>query len=254
MSGAARSLALAGRHALVAGGNAAIAQALAADGARVTLLGREAALLAALGAAAPQRILAVETGLDDAAELARAIGKARARFGAISILVNNADSWAQGPCVATDLTPWRDAIEARLAEVVACTEAALPDMLAADWGRVVTIAGAPGLRGFAADAAHRAAAHGLVGFTRALARLLAGTGVRANAVYAPGPATEPPPRRRAPARPRLVTGAPEPRIAAPAPTALGAPRAVALADRVRWLCGPDAADLNGAALPGEHGA
>ena len=63
-----------------------------------------------------------------------------------------------------------------------CCQAALPDLLAAGRGRIVTIASMAGLHGFAYAAPYIAAKHGAVGLTRALAAEFAKTPLRVNAV------------------------------------------------------------------------
>ncbi|HEU0134382.1 MAG TPA: SDR family oxidoreductase, partial [Allosphingosinicella sp.] len=63
-----------------------------------------------------------------------------------------------------------------------CCQAALPDLLAAPAGRIVTIASMAGLHGFAYAAPYIAAKHGAVGLTRALAAEFAATRLRVNAV------------------------------------------------------------------------
>jgi NAD(P)-dependent dehydrogenase (short-subunit alcohol dehydrogenase family) len=63
-----------------------------------------------------------------------------------------------------------------------CTQAALPGMLAAGWGRIVNIASTAGLVGYGYVTAYCAAKHGVIGLTRALALEVATKGVTVNAV------------------------------------------------------------------------
>jgi NAD(P)-dependent dehydrogenase (short-subunit alcohol dehydrogenase family) len=63
-----------------------------------------------------------------------------------------------------------------------CCQAALPDLLAAPAGRIVTIASMAGLHGFAYASPYIAAKHGAVGLTRALAAEYAQSNLRVNAV------------------------------------------------------------------------
>jgi NAD(P)-dependent dehydrogenase (short-subunit alcohol dehydrogenase family) len=63
-----------------------------------------------------------------------------------------------------------------------CCQAALPDLLAAEAGRIVTIASMAGLHGFAYASPYIAAKHGAVGLTRALAAEYAKTNLRVNAL------------------------------------------------------------------------
>nr|MDQ6941781.1 SDR family NAD(P)-dependent oxidoreductase [Candidatus Eremiobacteraeota bacterium] len=85
---------LAGKHALVTGGGrgigAAIATALAADGARLTLIGRDRDVLAEHAGTLPERAEAhiVVADVTDAAEIAEAFVHVRKRHGEVEILVN----------------------------------------------------------------------------------------------------------------------------------------------------------------------
>jgi NAD(P)-dependent dehydrogenase (short-subunit alcohol dehydrogenase family) len=63
-----------------------------------------------------------------------------------------------------------------------CTQAALPGMLAAGWGRIINIASTAGLVGYGYVTAYCAAKHGVIGLTRALALEVATKGVTVNAV------------------------------------------------------------------------
>ena len=77
---------------------------------------------------------------------------------------------------------WRRTMAVNLDALLYCCQAALPDLLAAEAGRIVTIASTAGLKGYAYTAPYVAAKHGAVGLTRALAAELARTNVTANAV------------------------------------------------------------------------
>jgi NAD(P)-dependent dehydrogenase (short-subunit alcohol dehydrogenase family) len=168
---------LTGQHAIVTGGGtgigAAIAEALEAEGAAVSRLGRR---LAALG---PNGIAADVT---DRAQLDAAFAAARAARGPISILVNNAGASKGVPFAKVTEQLWREMLAVNLDGVFHCCQSALPDLLAARAGRIVTIASIAGLRGFAYASPYIVAKHGAVGLTRALAADYAGTRLRVNAV------------------------------------------------------------------------
>ncbi len=181
---------LAGRHALVTGGNrgigAAIAERLAALGAKLTLLARDQASLDdAASKIASEHGVEVATAVADVTEraaLERAFGVAREANGEIEILVNNAGAATSAPFKRTDSELWQTMIDVNLNSVFHCTGLALPAMLKAGYGRIVNVASTAGLTGYAYVTAYCAAKHGVVGLTRALALEVARTGVTVNAV------------------------------------------------------------------------
>ncbi|SDG75332.1 SDR family NAD(P)-dependent oxidoreductase [Roseospirillum parvum] len=243
---------LAGRHALITGGGkgigAAIAIALAARGARLSLLGREMAALKATAAALPHA-LPLGADVTDPAATEAALTQARATHGPIHILVNNAGAVETAPLTRTDDALWGRLIELNLGAVFRLTRAVLPEMLAAGWGRVINIASTAGLTGYPYVAAYCAAKHGVVGLTRAVALETAGTGVTVNCVC-PG-LTDTALAERAVASVAARTGRPEAEIRARLiePNPLGrliAPQEVA--ETVAWLALPAASAMTGQAI------
>jgi NAD(P)-dependent dehydrogenase (short-subunit alcohol dehydrogenase family) len=186
--GHAARASLANRHAIVTGGGrgigAAIARALMAHGAHVTILGRDPNTLGAAVEAfgAPETLHAVVADVTDADGLAHAIERAREQFGPVQILVNNAGQAGSAPIRTMDLALWRRMMAVNLDGPFYAILAVAPEMTAARWGRIVNIASTAGLVGYRYVSAYCAAKHGLVGLTRALAIELATTGVTVNAV------------------------------------------------------------------------
>jgi NAD(P)-dependent dehydrogenase (short-subunit alcohol dehydrogenase family) len=176
---------LAGRHALVTGGGtgigAAIARALAGEGAEVSIAGRRRDPLEAL-AGTISGVFAVKADVSDPEQVRSAIATAEASHGPVTILVNNAGVAASAPFAKVSAAMWRKAMAVNLDGVFHCSQAVLPGMREAGYGRIVTIASVAGLRGFAYTAPYVAAKHGAVGLMRALAAELAGTPVTANAI------------------------------------------------------------------------
>jgi NAD(P)-dependent dehydrogenase (short-subunit alcohol dehydrogenase family) len=168
---------LAGCHAIVTGGGtgigAAIAAALEAEGSVVSRIGRRPEKLGANGFAAD---------VTDSAQVDAAFAAARATHGPIAILVNNAGEAGGIAFARLSIEKWRHQLGVNLDGVFHCSQAALPDLLAAEAGRIVTIASTAGLRGYAYTAAYVAAKHGAVGLMRALAAEYAGTRLTANAI------------------------------------------------------------------------
>lgn len=246
--------ALEGRHALVTGGGrgigAAIAAALLAQGARVTLLGRDAARLEAACAAHPGRMRAVVADVADEAAVARAFAQAREGFGPLSILVNNAGQAESAPFLRTGAELWRRMIDVNLTGTMLCSQAALPDMLAADWGRIVNVASTAGIKGYAYVAAYCAAKHGVIGLTRALAAEVARSGVTVNAVCPGYTRTDllsasianvvaRTGRDEEKARSMFAASSPQGRVLEPEEVAAA----------VAWLCLPSSASMHGQSIP-----
>lgn len=176
---------LAGQHALVTGGGtgigAATARALAAQGAAVSLVGRRREPLEAMAAQLPGTCTAA-ADVTDRAQVDAAFAAARAAHGPISILVANAGAATAMPFARLTPELWRQTQAVNLDGVFHCCQAALPDLLAASAGRIVTVASVAGLVGAPYIAHYVAAKHGAVGLMRALAAEFAGKGLTANAV------------------------------------------------------------------------
>lgn len=114
------------------------------------------------------------------------LARARAHFGEVSILVNNAgvpsSGLARGPFVDSDVAQWASQIALNAYGPMHCAQAALPPMLLRRYGRIITIvsdAGRVGEPQLGPYAASKAAAGG---FTRALAKEVGSEGVTCNCV------------------------------------------------------------------------
>jgi NAD(P)-dependent dehydrogenase (short-subunit alcohol dehydrogenase family) len=246
------AMTLEGKHALVTGGargiGAACARALLLRGARVTLAGRDAKALAhameemsSLGDVDMQII-----DVTDEDSVRAGFTAAVARFGRIDILVNNAGQAVPAPFGKTDAALWRRMLDVNLTGTFHCTQAALPGMLDAKWGRIVNVASTAGLVGYRYVSAYVAAKHGVIGLTRALALEVATKGVTVNAVC-PG-YTETDIVREAVANIVAKTGRSEDE--ARAELAAGNPQkrlvqSDEVANAVAWLCLPESAAMNG---------
>jgi NAD(P)-dependent dehydrogenase (short-subunit alcohol dehydrogenase family) len=240
---------LTGKHAVVTGASRgiglAVARTLQANGARLTLMARDAA---ALEAAAAELGGGVSWQVVDVTDL-RGVAQAFARAGAVDILVNNAGQASPAPFLRTDAALWQRMLDVNLTGAYHCIQAALPAMLDAGWGRIVNVASTAGLTGYRYVAAYCAAKHGLVGLTRALALELATKGVTVNAVC-PG-YTETGIVQEAVANIVRKTGRSEEQARAELASANPQGRLVRpeeVAHAVAMLCMPEAAAMNGQAI------
>ena len=178
-----------GRVAVVTGAASgmglAIAKHLAAGGDRVALLDLQAD--AVLGAAenlreAGAHAIGVPADVTDRSAVDAALGKVRAELGPVAIMVTAAGLDAFEPFGQITLAKWERVVDVNLTGTFHCLQAALPDMLEARWGRMVTISSSSAQSGSAHLAHYVAAKAGVIGLTRALALELARHGITVNCI------------------------------------------------------------------------
>ncbi len=178
-------MALEGRHAFVTGGGRgigrAVAAALTAAGAKVTVIGRSEAALREVVAAGEAAGCAV-ADVTDAAASRQQLDAAEQARGPVDILVNNAGSVESGPFAKVEPSVFGSLWNVHVLGAVHASQAVLPGMVERGFGRIVNIASTAGLKGYPYVTAYCAAKHALVGLTRALAVEIAARGVTVNAV------------------------------------------------------------------------
>lgn len=247
--------ALVGKHAVVTGGATgigfAIAQALLAQGVKVTITGRtEANLQAALQQLNEAGLIqAIVMDVSDSASVTMGFAQAVEQFGTVDILINNAGQASSAPFLKTTEAQWQQMLAANLTGTFLCTQQVLPAMLAQSWGRIVNVASTAGLKGYAYVAAYAAAKHGVIGLTKSLALEVAQKGVTVNAVC-PG-YTETDIVREAIANIVAKTGRSEQQARAELAASNPQQRLIQpeeVADAVLWLCSPASASQNGQAI------
>jgi 3-oxoacyl-[acyl-carrier protein] reductase len=174
-----------GRVAVVTGAGrglgAAIAEELAARGAHVVVVDRDAELAAATA----KRLAsagAATCDVSDPAAVTALFDAVAADRGRIDVLVNNAGVGAIGPSEELALDVWSHALAVNLTGTFLCAQAAARHMLPAGRGAIVNIASVFAAVGMPMRAAYAASKHGVVGLTKVLGTEWASRGVRVVAV------------------------------------------------------------------------
>src|SRR5690242_16871161 len=175
---------LKGRVAVITGGARGIGFAVAA---RFVQSGAKVALWDVAGgdvsANKLQGAIGVAMDVTQEKSVAAAGGGTGRRLGPIDILV--AGAGVTGPTATTvqySLAEWQKVIDIDLTGVFLCNRAVVPGMTKRNYGRIVNIASIAGKEGNPKAAAYAAAKAGVIGFTKALGKELAATGVRVNCV------------------------------------------------------------------------
>jgi 3-oxoacyl-[acyl-carrier protein] reductase len=165
---------------------AATARVLSAEGAKIALVSRDAAALAALGATLPGESVSIACDMNEAESANKIVEQTRARFGRIDGLVNCAGATSGGDPLALSESAWRGSFELKFFSTLRLIAAVVPVMRENKRGVIVTIGGNIGrqpnmymLPGSAVGAALHAVNKGL-------ADAAAGHGIRFH-IFNPGP-------------------------------------------------------------------
>ncbi|MBU0516778.1 MAG: SDR family NAD(P)-dependent oxidoreductase [Proteobacteria bacterium] len=174
------------RNVIITGASSGIGAALArvcsVAGAKVALTARRADRLAAVARDLPGPTLVIPADVTSPQGRRDIARRTLETWGHVDVLVNNAGLGAYGPFLETGPEKWRTLFEVNVFAAVFLTQEVLPSMLARGRGTLVNLASIGGLAAHSDSVtAYVASKHALVGFSRGLARDLAGTGVRVKA-------------------------------------------------------------------------
>lgn len=178
-----------GKRALVTGASGgiggAIAAALYAQGATVTLSGTRLDALDEVAAQLGERTHIAPADLADAASVDGLVPEAERLMGGLDILVNNAGLTRDGLAVRMKDDDWQLVIRVNLEAAFRLSRAALRGMMRQRFGRIVGITSVVGVTGNAGQANYAASKAGMIGMSKALAQEVASRGITVNCV-APG--------------------------------------------------------------------
>ena len=126
--------------------------------------------------------LGLSVDVADRASVDSAFARIRRELGAVQVLVTCAGMIAFDEFA--DITPesWNRIIEVNLTGTFHCCQAALPDMVEAGWGRIITISSSSAQRGSPLNAHYAAAKGGVIVLTKSIARAYAARGITANSI------------------------------------------------------------------------
>jgi 3-oxoacyl-[acyl-carrier protein] reductase len=180
---------LTGRTALVTGSTRgigrAIAESLAAAGARVAVVGRDQARAREVAANISPDARGFACDVAEPASIVSLVEAVESEMGGVDILVNNAGINRDNILFRIKDEDWDAVIDANLRGAFVAIRAASRGMMKRRWGRIVTIASVVGVVGNKGQANYAASKAGLIGLTKTVAKELASRNVLAN-VVAPG--------------------------------------------------------------------
>lgn len=182
-------MSLKGKTAVVTGGGSGMGRAtclqLARDGAAIAVwdLNEQGAqdtveLIEKEGGKA----IAVKVDVSSKADVSAATERTRSELGPVTILVNNAGISGPVPFLEIDEALWDRMMNINLKGPYYCTQAIIPDMLAAQWGRIVNVTSSSTQIGSPRMTHYAASKGGLAVFTKSLAAEFARDGITANNV------------------------------------------------------------------------
>jgi 3-oxoacyl-[acyl-carrier protein] reductase len=180
---------LTGRVALVTGSTRgigrSIAETLAECGARVAVVGRDAAKAQEVASQVSLDAKGFACDVADIASVTALVAAVEEAFGSVDVLVNNAGLTRDNIMLRLKDEDWDAVIDTNLRGAFAATRAATRGMMKRRWGRIINIASVVGLVGNKGQSNYAASKAGLIGLTKAVAKEFASRNILAN-VIAPG--------------------------------------------------------------------
>jgi NAD(P)-dependent dehydrogenase (short-subunit alcohol dehydrogenase family) len=162
-----------------------IARRLARDGAKVAIFdlngdgaGNEASKICSEGGEA----IGIEVDVSDREQVQIALEEVHARFGRVTILVNNAGLAGYQPFLSIDTQMWNRFLAVNLTGVFHCCQLVLPGMIAAGWGRIVNISSSSTHSGQPLMTHYVSSKSGVVGLTKSLALEFGPKGITVNTI------------------------------------------------------------------------
>ena len=168
-----------------AGIGAAIARRLARDGIAIGVLDlteERAARTAGEITSAGGKALALGADISDRGQVTKAVAALRDAFGPISILVNNAGITGFVPFLELTDEDWDAMLRINLKGTFIVTQVVIPDMIAAQWGRIINISSSSAQSGAAKMAHYSSSKGGMIAFTRTLAQEFGEHGITSNTI------------------------------------------------------------------------
>ncbi|MEY2342736.1 3-oxoacyl-ACP reductase FabG [Acidithiobacillus sp. IBUN Pt1247-S3] len=183
------SVAMDGQVVLITGGSrgigAAVVEEFLAQGARVAATATSAVGAEALCDKLGEQGRGYVLDVTDDAGMDATLAQIRADLGAPSILINNAGITRDQLLLRMKDEDWDRVLQTNLRAVYRLSRLCVRDMIKAQYGRIISVTSVVGMMGNAGQSNYAAAKAGVMGFSRALAREVAGRGVTVNCV-APG--------------------------------------------------------------------
>jgi 3-oxoacyl-[acyl-carrier protein] reductase len=180
---------LTGKNAVVTGSTRgigrAVAEALAAAGARVAVVGRDKEKASSVAGEIGKGATGFACDVGDTASVAQLITDVEKEFGGIDILVNNAGITRDNLVMRLKDEDWDDVQNANLRGAFAAIRAAARGMMKKRAGRIINMASVVGLMGNKGQANYAASKAGLIALTKSVAKELGSRNILVNAI-APG--------------------------------------------------------------------